>query len=171
MSLEQTKLEVEIRGKFMTMACDVEYSLLRIIAYSAPDPQNQLRKFKKMMMHEKIECTLKDLKTYKSHLYIEYESHLNKLMDFKEMRNHFAHHTIQFHNAPDLTTFKMIYVDEIAGVETFASKEYTLNTIKQKTQEFIFMNREMITLSVKLFNEHNSKTGEQKILDLPDWNK
>ena len=46
--------EIQIRGRFITMSCDLENTLLNIMAYSAPDPSNQIRRFKNMMMHENL---------------------------------------------------------------------------------------------------------------------
>ena len=47
-----TKKEIEIRGRFLMMACDIEYCLLNIIMFCNPDPGNHERvgQFKEMRM-------------------------------------------------------------------------------------------------------------------------
>ena len=56
--------EIDIRGRFMMMAVDIEWSMLQIILYSAPDPNNHRRvgRFEGMMMNEKIAYRFKLLK-------------------------------------------------------------------------------------------------------------
>jgi len=67
----KTIAEIDIRGRFIMMACDVEWTMLYIMMYSSPDPINQLRRFNsdEMRMDNKIECTISDLKKYKPHYY------------------------------------------------------------------------------------------------------
>jgi hypothetical protein len=58
-------LEMEIRGRFLMMACDIEWTMLMIMTHCAPNPLEQ-RDFKDMRMHNKIECTIADLKRHKT---------------------------------------------------------------------------------------------------------
>lgn len=75
----QELAEIDIRGRFMNMACDMEMAMLHIMVYCSPDPYNQKRKFYKMFMHEKIQNTIADLKNYKPQLYKKYEDELMQL--------------------------------------------------------------------------------------------
>jgi hypothetical protein len=45
-------LEMEIRGRFLMMACDIEWTMLMIMTHCAPNPLEQ-RDFKDMRMHNK----------------------------------------------------------------------------------------------------------------------
>ena len=50
-----TKKEIEIRGRYLMMACDIEYCLLNIIMFCNPDPGNMkgLGNLKKCEWQEK----------------------------------------------------------------------------------------------------------------------
>ena len=103
--------EIDIRGRFMNMSCDMEMVMLHILVYLSPDPYNQKRKFYNMHMHEKIQNTICDLKLYKRSLYEKYENDLLKLWDFKELRNSMAHSAIVWVNTGiPLQSFRIIYV-------------------------------------------------------------
>ena len=75
----------------------------------APDPMEQSRKFKEMMLHNKIECLIADLKRYRMDLFEEYENDLPLLWDFKESRNDIGHKKMDF--SEDLKSFRFLYVD------------------------------------------------------------
>ncbi len=79
------------------MACDVEWTMLHIMTHCAPDPMNQIRRFNSedMKMHNKIQCTISDLKKYKPHYYEEYKEELDQLMEFKTVRNDVSHHKLK----------------------------------------------------------------------------
>jgi hypothetical protein len=109
------------------MACDLEWALLHIMVHCAPNPLEQLRRFKGMMMHEKIQNTICDLKTYKPDLYAEYAEELEKLWEFKILRNDMSHHIIEM--APDFQSFRFIYVDIHEEKEVLFEKKYTLEQI------------------------------------------
>ena len=140
-------LEMEIRGRFLMMACDIEWSMLNIMVHCAPDPLVQ-RDFKEMRMHNKIECTISDLKRHKPALYTEYEEELNKLWDFKEFRNKLAHRKIDF--APDLKSFKFRYVDLHEGKERIFEEQFTVADIFKGIEEFRKLNLSFAHILAKL---------------------
>ena len=59
--------EIEIRGRLIMLACDIEFCLLNIIIFCNPTPNNHERtgKFKKMLMQGKVDCVICDMKKYK----------------------------------------------------------------------------------------------------------
>ena len=132
------------------MACDIEYSLLNIMAYSAPDPLCQIRRFKKMMMNQKIECTISDLKKYKPSYYSQYKDELDNLEEFRLLRNDMAHHIIDFHDKSDLTKFRVSFVDEDKGVEVIKHRDYTLRYMSDSIVRFRKLNLIFAELVVKL---------------------
>lgn len=138
--------EIDIRGRFMMMAADIEFTLMNIMVYSAPDPLNSLRRFKKMMMHEKIQNTITDLKNYKPDLYKNYAEHLKQLWEFKEIRNHLAHNILRFEQSEKPTYFEVIYVDEELGIQHIRTKEYTINYISDVIKRFRKLNMTLSNL-------------------------
>lgn len=129
--------EIEIRGRFTMMACDIELSLINIAAFCIPDPENQLRKFKGLMMHNKIEIVICDLKRYKKDYYIKYQEELEKLWEFKDIRNDVCHHTLHFDNINDLSKFKFCFIGEN---EQIKCREYTLEYFNDSIKRFRKLN-------------------------------
>ena len=150
-------IEIDIRGRFMTMACDIEFMLLNIMVYCSPDPYNQIRKFKKMMMSDKIQNTIADLKKYKRKYYKEYKEELEELDEFKIIRNDLAHNRIDWENEQDLTKFKVIFVDDKGGIEGLMFKEYTIEYIKESIEKFRKLELSLASLFYKLRVEINNQ--------------
>jgi len=142
--------EIQIRGRFITMSCDIEYTLLNIMAYSAPDPNNQIRRFKNMMMHEKINCTIADLKNHKPQYYDEYKDYLDKLYSFKEWRNDFCHYKMNFPDKEDLSKFDMVFVDEEGGIEGVKLRHYTISLYNEAITNFKKLNWKLVQLWMEL---------------------
>lgn len=151
-------VEIDIRGRFMMMACDIEWSMLNIILYSTTDPNNHHRvnQFKGMMMHEKIECTICDLKKYHPNLYNEYKDYLDMLIEFKEVRNDMGHYRLDFEDAT-LKSFKMLYIGEENGELRVLWKKYTLEQMKDIVTRFRKANIKLMELVMKLYAEYNSR--------------
>ncbi|MDQ2718181.1 MAG: hypothetical protein M3Z26_00260 [Bacteroidota bacterium] len=149
---EATKKEIEIRGRYLMMACDIEFSLFCIIMYSSPDPHNHARtgNFRKMRMANKIECAIKDLKTHKPLYYDEYEEDLNKLKVFNTIRNDMAHHKGSFNKVDDLSIFTITYIEELNGIEGFLYKDYTEKYILESVELFSILNSNLHILSEQL---------------------
>jgi hypothetical protein len=157
--------EIDIRGRFMMMACDIEWSILNIIMYSTTNPKNhhRLNQFKGMMMHEKIECAICDLKKYHLDFYIEYKEHIDSLVEFKEIRNDMSHHRLDFED-DTLKSFKMPYIDEQNGELRILWKRYTLEQMKDSVSRFRKANLKLMELVSKLYEQYNStKTIQQTI--------
>jgi hypothetical protein len=159
MNRPQDKAEIEIRGKFLAMSCDIEYTLMNIMAYCAPDPQNQIRRFKKMMMGEKIQNTVHDLKHHKPIYFGEYENHLLMLEEFRVVRIDLSHHRMEFPDPKDLSTFRMIYVDEVDGIERLMYKDYTMTYYNECIERLTTMNLTLAGLVVKLYNDYQRSQG------------
>jgi hypothetical protein len=73
----------------------------------APDPMEQSRKFKEMMLHNKIECFNSRFETVMD-LLEEYENDFPLLWDFKESRNDIGH---KKWTLASLKSFRFLYVD------------------------------------------------------------
>ena len=123
-------VETEIRGKVITMSVDIEFSLLAIMMYCSPEPYNQQREFRNMMMGGKIKNTVADLKKYKNAYFVRYECELDKLEEFRIVRNDFAHHTLEFHEEGNLRKFRIRYIDLVEGKEHFHYKDYELDYLQ-----------------------------------------
>jgi hypothetical protein len=151
----ETLAEIDIRGRFMMMACDIEWSMLYILMYSTNDPHNHHRvnKFNGMMMHEKIQTTICDLKKYHPNYYQEYIVELEQLMEFKEVRNDMGHYRMEFEK--DLQSFKMPYVGIENGVERVLYKSYTLQQMVDIILKFQKANMRFVELILKLKKDFN----------------
>ena len=123
--------EISIRGKFLKMSCDLETTLIRIMTLVTPDPLNQTRNFKGLTMGNKIEALIADLKKYKNKYYLEYENELNKLWDFKAIRDDMAHHKMKFDDV-QLKSFKVFLIDVQDGKEQLHQKQYTIDFCKRE---------------------------------------
>lgn len=152
----ETIAEIDIRGRYLMMAADLEFCLLNILAYSTPDPLNQIRRFKKMMFNDKVLCTIKDLKKYKRNYYNQYKDDLDKLDEFRIIRNEMAHNKIDFPFKGDLSRFHVVFVDEENGVEGIKLKEYTLPYLKDSIDRFRKLNVVFAQLWLSLKDDYNS---------------
>lgn len=149
----KTLVEIDIRGRFIMMACDIEFTLLYIMMYCAPDPMNQLRRFNSegMRMHNKIEATIADLKKFKPKYYEEYKEELDKLWEFKQVRNDLAHLKLLFEEHSDFKSFKFLMIqDDKSGVEKLYYKPYTVEYLKECLRKFVDLNMTLLKLVEKL---------------------
>jgi hypothetical protein len=140
-------LEMEIRGRFLMMACDLEWTMLLIMTHCVPDPLIQ-RDFKEMTMHNKIECTIADLKKYKPDIYREYEKELEKLWEFKVFRNKISHRRMDFNK--DLKSFRFQYVDVHEGKERIFEELFYVQDIYYAIGEFQKLNLTLAALFMKM---------------------
>lgn len=129
--------EIDLRGRFMMMSCDLEDCLLGIIMFSAIDPNNHHRskEFKGMMMNAKIEAAICDIKKYHPNYYVEYKDTFDQLMEFKGYRNDMGHYPIRFTDET-LKSFTIRYIDNINGVDKFTTKTYTVQEIRDVVDRF-----------------------------------
>lgn len=150
--------EIDIRGRFMMMSCDIEWSMLNIIIYSTDDPHNHHRvhQFKGMMMHEKIQNTICDLKRYHPKYYNEYKEEMGQLMEFKEVRNDMGHYRLQFIDE-SLKEFKMSYIGDKNGVEGVLWKSYTIDDMRNIITKFRKANMRLMELVKRLTDDYNAK--------------
>lgn len=158
-TLNEMEAEIKIRGSFLMMACDVEYALLNILAYSTPDPQNQLRKFKDMLMKQKIDCTIADLKNHKPNYYNEYKDCLDTLDSFRIWRNDFAHYKMNFPNKTNFDSFELLFVDEEHGFEGLKYKTFTMELFNQGLDNFWKIQKKLAELWMKLKSEYDLSQG------------
>jgi len=156
--------EIDIRGRFMMMACDIEWSMLNIIIYSTTDPNNHHRvnQFKGMMMNEKIQCLICDLKKYHSKLYDEYKENIDMLMEFKEVRNDMGHYRLDFED-DTLKSFKMPYIGEENGELRVLWKKYTIEQMKDIVTRFRKANIKLMELVAKLHEQYNTALTISKL--------
>ena len=142
---EKTEImaEIEIRGRFMMMAADIEWSMLHIIIYSAPDPNihHRANQFQGMMMNEKIECTICDLRKNKVNYYNEYKEYLDMLIEFKD---------------DTFSSFKMLYVGSECGELKICYKTYTLVRMMEIITRFRKANFKFMELVKKLESDFHS---------------
>ena len=153
---KKTLAEIDIRGRFLMMACDIEWSMLHIMIHCAPDPMNQIRKFnsKEMRMHNKIECTISDLKKYKLNYYEEYKDELDKLWEFKDVRNDLAHLKLLVEDNFDFKLFKFLVIqDDENGKEKLYYKPYTIEYLKECLRKFTDLNLNLAKLVDRLRSE------------------
>jgi hypothetical protein len=127
--MEANQIEIDLRGRFMTMACDVEWSLLIIMAYAWPDPNKSKRLSEKMTMYNRIACAISDLKKYKPEHYEQHKESLEKLWEFHEIRNAMAHHRMTIYDYGNPVIIEMTYMGEENDFEVRKSKNYNLEYI------------------------------------------
>jgi hypothetical protein len=155
----EMEAEIKIRGSFLMMACDVEYALLNILAYSTPDPKNQLRHFKEMRMAQKIECTIADLKEHKPIYYDEYKDYLSPLDSFRKWRNDFAHYKMIFPDKTNIENFELVFIDEEGGLEGLKVKHFTLKIFNEALDSFWKIQRKLAELWMKLKSDYDLSQG------------
>ena len=148
-------LEIDIRGRVLMMSVDIEFSLLAIIMYCAPNPLKQERRFKKMTMGKKIQNTIADLKKYNTELYKKYKTALDSLQEYNLVRNEMAHHTIEFHEPDNLRKFRTRFVGIVNNQETFFYREYSIEYISDFVNRFSKLNLVFAELVENLHNEYN----------------
>lgn len=152
--------EMKIRGVYMMIASDLEFILLSIVNYSSPDPINHRRtgKFKGMKFSQKINNARKDLREHKPHYYEQYKGALDGLDELIIVRNDMAHSIGSFPNEPDLSIFKVQYIDKDEnGIEGIKFKEYTDDYIENSCKRFSKISLNLTILMQTLHVEYNSK--------------
>jgi hypothetical protein len=161
----ETMAEIDIRGRFMMMSVDIEFTLMNILVYSSADPLNTVRKFKRMMMHEKIQNAISDLKKHKPKHYCEFADDLEKLWEFKEIRNDLAHNTLRFEQGKKPYYFEVIYVDEEQGIEHILTRQYSIAYIIDAVKRFRKLNMKLLKLQGILQNEFLLNNVAKKSLE------
>ena len=153
---ENAKIEANIRGWFMMMACDIEHTLLRILANCSPDPLNQIRRFNsdEMRMHNKIECTICDLKKHKPLYYDEYKDQLELLWEFKTVRNDLAHLKMTIDKKSNPMIFNLwLIADDVNGKDKLHYKPYTYDYLETCLVKFRQLNIELEGLADRLLDD------------------
>ncbi len=108
--------EVNIRGRVMTFATEIELLLIKVILFSIYNPDEDiLRSFVRMTMGKKIETAIKDLQKYKPEVYVEYSHLFDSLSKLVEFRNHMAHCQMAW-NEDNPSYITVIDFEKIQGV-------------------------------------------------------
>lgn len=156
--------EIDIRGRFMMMSCDIEWTLLNIMLYSSDDPNNHHRvnKFEGKNMNEKIQNAVCDLKRYHPSCYEEYKFELGLLMEFKAIRNDLAHYRLIFEDET-LQSFKMQYVGNDGEEERVMYKTYIVSELKSVINQFRNANLKLAELVAKLYNGYKEAIKQAEI--------
>ena len=168
----ESKKQIEIRGRYLMMACDIEFSLLCIIMYSSPDPYNQQRlgQFSDMHMSEKINNAICDIKKHNYNYYLEFKPTFDGLEEFRIVRNDMAHCVGMFPKAPDLSVFKIDFIDKedkkdkTNKNEWFKYKEYTETYILESLERFKQINWRLFNLWMRLKAEFDSGTKNPPLI-------
>jgi len=155
----EVRKEIDIRGRMLMFACDIEYCLLNIIAFCSPDPYNHARtgQFHSMRMKNKIDNAICDIKRHNIQYYYEFEEAFNSLDRFREVRNDMAHFKSDFPNG-DLSKFKVVYVEKDAatGIEGIRSRVYTDAIIIELYNLFAITNARLSALWFRLKAEFDN---------------
>lgn len=155
---EETKKEIDIRGRYLLMSCDIEFALFGIIIYCNPDPVNHERteQFRKMHMYEKINNAIADLKKYKLPYYQEFKEWFDGLEEFRLVRNDMAHNKGNFPMSPDLSVFRITFVDKdpADGINKLMYRDYTETYIRESIDRFAKINGNLSALWIRMYKEH-----------------
>lgn len=141
--------------------------------YCSPDPFNQKRlgEFTDMKMGEKINNAICDIKDYNNGYYLEFKNEFDGLEEFKIVRNDMAHCVGLFPKAPDLSIFRIDFIDKVDKTikkdtrnksDAFHYKEYDELYINDSLNRFKNINWKLHLLWRRLEQEFQSK---QKIED------
>jgi hypothetical protein len=96
-----------IRGQVMLVSAKIELILCRIIILSnVSNPKDEIIKFKKMMMGQKIEKAKKCLSETHANLFAEHQEAFSDLDKVKEFRNIIAHCPFRWHD-PSLLSLEI----------------------------------------------------------------
>jgi hypothetical protein len=158
----ETKNEVLIRGRYLMMACDIEFCLFNIIMYCSSDPNNHERagQFKEMQMAGKINNTISDLKKYAPAYYLEFKDSFDGLEEFRIIRNDMSHGKGHFPFAPDFSLFQIITVTKDKfGIERIKFKDYNKDYIFRSMANFAKIIESLTYLWQRLKQEYNSSAG------------
>ena len=157
---EETKREIEIRGRIIMFACDIEYCLLNIISFCSPDPYNHERagQFNTMRMKNKIDNAICDIKRHNIKYYYEFGDAFNNLEIFREVRNDMAHYKGDFPEC-NLDIFKMVFVekDPATNIEGLKARTYTASRIIELYNIFAITNSRLCNLWFRLKDEFDER--------------
>jgi hypothetical protein len=108
--------EIKLRGRVMTMSCDLEFLLLKIIVASSAGKVNEvLLEFKNMTMETKIMLATLELKNNHPIEYEKFKSQLKYLDNINRFRNKFAHCKIEWDKNENRSFFNILLIREING--------------------------------------------------------
>jgi len=154
-----TKKEIEIRGRYLMMACDIEYCMLNIIMFCNPDPNTHERagQFKEMKMAAKINNVICDMKKYHLTYYNLFKDAFDGLEEFRIVRNDMSHCKGDFPNSPDLSIFRIVFVEKDENnIERIMYKEYTEQYIEESINRFGIINGKLSALWMRLKKEYDA---------------
>jgi hypothetical protein len=157
--------EINLRGGFMMQSCDLEMALLHIMLYciaGVTEPEVIKRKFKGMMMNDKIKQAIIDLKTHKPNYYTKYEQYFEELAPLKTLRNQMAHCKIFWNDQSDAndTSFEFVEIAKDNEEEKFELKKINISEAQKKLFDFRGIILKIAELADILQKEYNGKTGE-----------
>lgn len=161
----ETKMEIQIRGRYAMMACDIEFCLFNLIAFCNPDPHNHERigQFSEMQMAAKINNAVCDMKKYKLAYYEEFKEYFDGLQEFKDVRNDMAHCIGKFTDEK-LSVFRITYAaktdpkNKANKDERMMYKDYTSQYIEESLNRFAKINQKLAMLWFRLKYEFDQKS-------------
>lgn len=168
----ETKKEIDIRGRFIMLSCDIEFALFNIMMYCHPDPYNHTREgtFSKMTMGGKVFNVICDIKKYKPDYYLEFKESFDALEEFTNVRNDMAHCKGIFPNAPDLSVFRILFMtpqdptDKTNKKEAIMFREYKDSDILALVNKFASINNHLGSLMLRLKWEFETGGGTHPFL-------
>ncbi len=153
------RLEVDIRGLYLSIACDIEYVLTDLIcACIATDhKQKELIKvslFEKVLFEKKIKMAEEVLLRYNEQHFKINEPAFKKFHELKGYRNMLAHSKLK----GDLSQVDLSYVifEVIKDGKIVDRKEY-INQLKNKLEVFRQASMDLLLLVTIIYNEKGIK--------------
>lgn len=152
---EAINKEINIRGRFAMLSCDIEFSLLFIIGFAeAYENTTEIkRNLKGMTFNEKINNAKSVLKEFKPHLYTEYKDQLDKLDEFRIIRNHMSHFKGSFPNESDLSIFRVEFIEIHEKKQGIRFIDIPMDYIEGALERFIKLNCELVDLYKMMLDE------------------
>jgi hypothetical protein len=144
--------EINIRGRAMTMSCDLEFILLKIIVACLADaPNEKAREFKALPMEQKIAMLKHDLKEYYPEHYTKYLTPIKALNKICIFRNKFAHCKIEWDKKQkDVSYFNLLIISDVKGKEkpqlikmTFVEFERKMEKMRSALMQLVELCREI----------------------------
>lgn len=127
-STEMNEKEIELRGRYLSIACDLDYILTELICICFIDKHIYRKTFKilmleRILMGRKLSILEKALHDYNEEYFNKYKRTFNSIKILVENRNLFAHSTIT--SGEDKNTFIFEYIKD-SEIKTKSLKIDTL---------------------------------------------
>lgn len=149
--------EIKLRGRVITMSCDLELLLLKIALVCLVSGKDEdVRNFKNLTMESKIAMINRELKKHFPEEYATNLKTIKYLDNIVAFRNKIAHCKIEWSNRKDKTYFNLLIISIIAEVQKPTLVKMTFTEFNERSEKMRQAILQILALLQKLEDKSKS---------------